>query len=180
MRWHEAHPDRLARELEAMSAYPNLVWDKNLTRLGHDDSGGWAGLLPTWPFKRPGPPELEEFLAGATLEAVILCLQAHPAVKPRVYPTDPEPDLRVRTMNAWHVAGDGSLCLSQRAYDWDGSETAAELVPKAAGWFLEYLLLDRGHVDAMTEVGIVADDQLDHLFTAANAHARSRDKEGSD
>ncbi len=65
-----------------------------------------------------------------------------------------------------------SLCLSKRAYDWDGSETAAQLVPKAAGWFLEYLLLDRGHLKTMTEVGIVADAQLDRMFTAAHAHVR--------
>jgi hypothetical protein len=175
VRWFEAHPDRLARELDAMSAYPALVWNENLTRVGHQDGGGWTGRLPSWPFQRPRPPELDAFLAGATLEAVILCLQAHPAVKPRIYPTDPEPDLGVRTMNAWHVAGDGSLCLSQRAYDWDGSETAAELVPKAAGWFLEYLLLDRGHVETMTEVGLVGDDALDHLFTAANAQPRDPD-----
>lgn len=175
MRWFDAHPDRLGRELEEMSAYPDLIWDENLTREGHQDGGGWAGALPAWPFERPRPPELDAFLAGETFEAVIVCLQGHPAVKPRVYPTNPEPDVGVRTMNAWHVAGDGSLCLSQRAYDWDGSETTAELVPKASGWFLEYLLLDRGLAEAMTEVGIVAGDLLDPLFTAANAQPRDPD-----
>lgn len=171
MRWFDVHPDRLTRELDAMSAYPTLEWDASRTGSADDHGGCWSGLVPEWPFERPRPPDLDAFLAGAHLEAVIVCLQAHPAVKPRVYPIGPQPDPRVRTWNRWHVAGDGSLCLSQRAYDWDGSETAASLVPKAAGWFLEYLLLERGHVESMTEVGIVVDDSLDHLFTSAHADA---------
>lgn len=173
MRWFDAHPQRLAREHEAMAAYASMKWDEHLSRPDHDDGGGWTGVVPPWPFERPEPPELDAFLAGARLTAVVLCLQAHPAVKPRVYPVDPEPDPRIRTMNAWHLSGDGSLCLTQRAYDWDGSECAADLVPKAAGWFLEFLLVSRGHLDRMTEAGIAVHDELDHMFTAVHRPAES-------
>lgn len=174
MRWFDAYPDRLAWEQAAMAAYPTLEWDRQLSRPEYDDGGGWAGAVPEWPFERTRPPDLDAFLAGSRLTVAMVCLQAHPAVKPRVYPLAPEPDPRARTRNAWHVAGDGSLCLTQRAYDWDGSETAAHLIPKVAGWFLEFLLLARGHVERMTEVGIVTDDSLDHMFTAAYAHDDGR------
>lgn len=170
MRWFDAYPKRLDREHAAMSSYPTLVWDGELTRPEYRDGGGWTGTLPEWPFERPRPHGLDSFLAGERLTVAIVCLQAHPAVKPRVYPLDPEPDPRVRTRNSWHLNGDGSLCLTQRAYDWDGSEAAADLVPKAAGWFLEFLLLRRGHVERMTEFGLVIDDSLDPMFTAAHAH----------
>ncbi len=87
-------------------------------------------------------------------------------VAPRFVPIDPEPDFRVRTMNAWHVNGDGSLCMFQNSTDWDPWSTAAELIPKASGWFLEYLLLTDRRIERMTETGIVRDASLDHLFFA--------------
>lgn len=170
MRWHAVDPVRLEREVAAMADMAtDLDWNARLSRPEHDDGGGWSGVLPVWPFSRSAPAELDAFLDGERLEVVVLCLQAHPAVKPRVYPIEPQPDPRVRGFNDWHVAPDGSLCLSQRAYDWDGAEFTAELIPKAAGWFLEFLLLSRGHISEMTEVGIVEDDSLDHLITAQNA-----------
>lgn len=170
MRWFEAHPDRLAEELEVMaSAAPDLTWDPHLTRPEYDDGGGWSGTVPLWPFDRACPAGLGAFVNGHRFELRVVCLQAHPAVQPRIYPLDPDPDLEWRTSHAWHFNGDGSICLTQRAYDWDGSELVAALVPKLASWFLEYLLLSRGHIEQMTERGIAELDVHDHLFDAAHA-----------
>lgn len=166
MRWFEAEPERLSRELEAMAEVaPELEWNADLTRPGWLDGGGWYGLAPRWPFDRPAPPELDAFLGGQRLEIAVICRQSHPAVEPIVYPLDPEPGLEYRTQHAWHVSGDGSLCLTQRAYDWTGDEMTAELVVKAAGWLVEYLLVSRGVRDDMTEVGIGVRGDLDHLIT---------------
>jgi hypothetical protein len=92
-------------------------------------------------------------------------LPAYPMVPPVLYPLDPQVDFGVWTLHDWHVNGDGSLCLLQRASDWTGRSPAADLVVKAAGWFLEYLLLERKVRSSMTECGIVHDDSLDELFT---------------
>jgi hypothetical protein len=64
----------------------------------------------------------------------------------------------------WHVNGDCSLCLMQAADDWDPSEAAADLVAKAAGWFVEYLLLEDGHIEKMSERGIYTDPSLDGVI----------------
>ena len=158
VRWPDAEPARFAAEQRAMrSAAPELSWD--------DDALTWTGVVPTWPFPRPRPAGLDEFLDGRRIVARVEYSQAFPMVAPRIVPLDPEPDPMVRTLHAWHVNGDGSLCLLQRASDWDGTGTAAELVMKAAGWFLEYLLMEEGRIERMTESGIVHDDSLDHLFT---------------
>ncbi len=67
-------------------------------------------------------------------------------------------------MRQWHVMGDGSLCLLQEVLEWTGRETIDQLVIKAAGWFLEFLLLREGVIDAMTEAGIATDNSIDHLL----------------
>jgi hypothetical protein len=87
-------------------------------------------------------------------------------VEPILIPLHPEVPLDRRTMHDWHVNGDGSLCLSQRATDWQPGDTAADLVLKAAGWFIEYRLIEEGSREAMTERGIVNDDGLDYLIEA--------------
>lgn len=137
---------------------PDLAWD--------EPAGVWVGEAPEWPFLRPRPAALEEFLDGRRLRVRVEYSQAFPMVAPRVVPLDPEPDPMVRTQHDWHVNGDGSLCLLRRASDWDGAGTAAELVVKAAGWFLEYLLMEAGAIEAMTESGIVNDNSFDHLLGA--------------
>lgn len=173
IRWFHAHPDRLNRELDAMRAVaPDLNWDPDTHRdlpWRSIDGGCWHGTAPVWPFDRPAPEQLNAFLDGQRLRLVVACRQAHPAIAPVLRPLDPTPDAQYRTMHAWHISGDGTLCLTQRAYDWTGRELAAELVVKAAGWLLEYLLLSRGIVEAMTTASIAASDELDHLITAANA-----------
>jgi hypothetical protein len=82
---------------------------------------------------------------------------------------EPEPALWVRTSQRWHVKGDGSLCLIQDANDWTGAAPAAALIPKVAGWFLEYLLLTRGYVEAMSLCGIASSDEFDTHFESTDA-----------
>jgi hypothetical protein len=145
------------RELEAMpAAAPQLAWTGE----------SWSGELPVWPFERPEAPALNDYLGGRRMSVEVRYYESFPMVAPRFIPIDPVAPLSVRTMNRWHVAGDGSLCLFQNSTDWDPFCTAADLVPKAAGWFLEYLLMSDGVVDGMTTAGIAGDDSLDHLFAA--------------
>jgi hypothetical protein len=160
--WVEAEPTRTARERSTISAVaPELTWI--------DHSGGWEGLAPIWPFDRPAPEELDAFLAGRRFRLRVEYLEGFPMAAPRIVPLDPDPDPRVRTQHDWHVNGDGTVCLLQSASDWTGRDTAAVLVVKAAGWFLEYLLMEAGLIDTMTANGIVRDPVHDHLFTSATA-----------
>jgi hypothetical protein len=159
--WTEAEQTTLQCELEAMGRIaPELEWRE------HDGVFGWVGVAPMWPFERDPPPQLEEFLNGRRFEIVVEYSAAHPMVDPKIWPVDPDPEHLVRTLHRWHVNGDGSLCLLQAADDWDARATAAELVLKASGWFLEYLLMEADAIDSMTEAGIVNDPALDHLFVA--------------
>lgn len=153
--WVDDEPARFSRELEAMpEVAPDLHW------LGSH----WEGFVPLWPIDRPEPPGLVEFTSGRRFRVEVHYLESFPMVAPRFLPTDPQPEIAVWTMNRWHVAGDGSLCLLQNFTDWHPVNTAADLVPKAAGWFLEYLLMVDGVIEAMSTGGIAADDSLDHLF----------------
>lgn len=138
---------------------PELTWVEDARGVG------WEGLAPIWPFHRPSPPGLEAFLNGRRFRVRVQYVEGFPMVAPRVWPLDPEPDPRYRTQHIWHVNPDGSLCLMQTAGDWTGTETAAELVIKAAGWFLEYLLMEAGLIEAMSVNGIANDDSFDHLLT---------------
>jgi hypothetical protein len=157
--WLEAEPKRLASEKEAMRAIvSNLKW------IDDDPAGGWKGPVPEWPFDRPAPPHLEDFLADRRLSVRVEYLQSFPMVEPKVWPLDPEPEPRCRTDARWHVLGDGSLCLLRSASDWTGRETAADLVVKASGWFLEFLLMEAGLIEEMTVDGIANDPRLDDLF----------------
>lgn len=163
IRWWEAHPARLAAEKEAMAALaPNLAW---ADELAHGvPGGGWSGACPLWPFNRPKPACVDAYVDGRSFLIDVRCSPAHPVAAPAIHPIDPVPDLAVRTRQAWHVMGDGSLCLVQHALDWTGRDYVCELVRKAAGWYLEYLLLTDGRVDAMTVAGIVDDDSRDGLL----------------
>lgn len=165
VRWYEAHPERWRREIEAMSdVAPELNWCDDLKGT---TGGGWVGTAPKWPFAREPPRDLDGFLDGGVFQLEIRCSAAHPATAPAFHPIDPVPDLFVRTYQAWHVMGDGSLCLLQSALDWTGHELTSELIVKAAGWYLEYLLLRANKIEAMTVAGIATDDQLDRYFISA-------------
>lgn len=158
IRWFEDDPARLEREIEAMKPVAaRLTWA----------GGHWVGRLPLWPMERPEPIGLRDYVRARRLQVEVHYLESFPMVAPRFLPIDPEPPLTVRTMSRWHVLGDGALCLFQNFTDWEPHCTAADLVPKAAGWFLEYLLMDDGRIDAMTESGMASNDELDSLFSAA-------------
>lgn len=153
--WMEDDPARLERELAAMPVVaPDLVWNGR----------AWTGHPPLWPFERPSPDGLTAFVKDRRLTVEVTYYESFPMVAPRFMPIDPEPDIAVRTRHEWHVNGDGSLCLFQNFTDWDPYSTAADLMPKASGWFLEYLLLASGRIDAMSGAGIVNDGQHDHLL----------------
>jgi len=154
--WYEAEPERLEREVLAMRRVaPDLTWDPVV-----GEGGGWAGELPLWPFARPQPARLHEAVTKG-LGVSIKLRQSHPAVEPGIVPRDPEPSIAYRTMHSWHLRGDGSLCLLQVASDWSGREPVADLATKAAGWHLEYLLMDTGIVQRMTLGGIASSRKYD-------------------
>ena len=157
--WLLAEPVVLATERAAMELVaPSLIWRVD------DPAGGWDGIVPVWPFARPRPKDLDGFLSGERLRVSINYIQAHPMIPPKIFPVGRNPDPNHWTLHQWHLNGDGSLCLVRTVEDWTGGSTAADLVVKSSSWFLEYVLLTRGHVDAMTECGIVTDDSLDRLF----------------
>lgn len=155
--WFVDEPVVLERELAAMpSVAPELAWV----------DGHWEGVLPLWPFQRAEPPALLDFVGDRRFRVEVHYYESFPMVAPRFMPVEPQPEIAVWTMHRWHVMGDGSLCLFQNFTDWHPSNTAADLVPKAAGWFLEYLLIVDNAVEQMTVEGIARSDELDHLFVA--------------
>ena len=157
--WLEAEPERVeAERLEMARLAPEMAW------LDDESAGGWEGIAPKWPFGRAEPDGLDNLLAGRRLRLRVEYSQAYPMVEPTLIPLDPEPPIERRVLHSWHVKGDGSLCLLQTATDWTGRDTAADLVVKASGWFIEYLLFDCGAVTTMTEDGLFADDSLDKLI----------------
>jgi hypothetical protein len=157
--WWQDEPERLAREQEAMrAAAPDLAW------LPGEPSGGWQGKVPVWPFARPEPAGLARLLNGQALEVQIVCGHAFPMVEPEVWPLSVEVPSRALGWTNWHVAPGGSLCLLQASAQWDPADTTAELVPKISGWHIEYHLMVRGLIQAMTEQGLEADDSLDNLL----------------
>ena len=85
---------------------------------------------------------------------------------PALLPLDPDVPIDRRTAHDWHVAGDGTLCLLQTADDWQPTDTAADFVRKASGWFIEYLLVDGGYCKAMTERGILEDASVDQVLAS--------------
>jgi len=159
--WWQAEPDLLCREQQAMATLaPELVWVSA-------GPGRWAGPAPIWPFERPAPPGLIGLLAGRRLELEVHYSHAFPIVAPKVWSINPQPTLEQRIQHAWHVNGDGSLCLLGNAAIWTGRDPAAELVVKAAGWFIEYLLLTDRRIEEMTNAGIATNPCLDGLLTEA-------------
>lgn len=165
VRWFEAAPEVLARERAAMAAVaPDMQWRDELA--WHPRSVcGWEGPIPAWAGERPAPTGLDELLAGRRLKVRVLYREAFPMVPPVVDPVDPAPAIHNRTLARWHLAGDGSLCTIQTAQDWQpGNDTAADLIRKASGWFIEYLLMQDERIEAMTVNGIIGDTSLDEVI----------------
>jgi hypothetical protein len=140
--WWVDEPERLVREKLAMAAVaPQLLWRDD------EPSGGWFGPVPLWPFDRPEPAGVAALTGGHLLIVSIVYGHAFPMVAPVAYPVSVDPDVYHRTDQAWHVAGDGRLCLLQEASHWDPCATAADLVPKMSGWYIEFLLMKAQRLD---------------------------------
>ncbi len=137
--------------------FPDLQWTDAA-------SGGWDGTLPLWPFERPAPDLLEQLTGPTGLRIELRYPQAYPMVPPRIRPLAPEPELVEWTVHAWHVNGDGTLCLLQSTALWDPRASVVELLLKAAGWGIEYALMKAGAIEQMTINGIVSDTVLDALI----------------
>lgn len=167
IRWIEADPERILRERDAMAAHcTDMAWRDDLTWPSGRPGVGWEGLAPAWAAERERPKGVDALLDGRRPRLQVLYAEAFPMVAPDLYPIEPDVPIERRTQHRWHVNGDGSLCLMQAANDWQPDDTAADLVCKAAGWFVEYLLVDGGHLDAMTKHGIYLSTELDALITA--------------
>jgi hypothetical protein len=159
--WTVAEVGRVEYEKESMAARaPDMRWVEELIYHGRR-AVGWRGSAPDWAADRGKPTGVDALLAGRRLELLLFYPEAFPMVPPALVPLDPEVPMGRRTLSRWHVLGDGSLCLIQAAEDWQPEHTAADLVRKASGWFIEYLLLEAGRIDRMTERGLFEDTSLD-------------------
>lgn len=164
--WIEAEPGLLEREQAEMARHaPEMSWREDLEYLMRPVVG-WVGKAPAWGAERAKPAGVDELLAGRQLELAIFYPEGFPIAPPTLLPLDPEVPIERRTQHRWHVNGDGTLCLIQRADDWQPTETAADLVRKASGWFIEYLLVEGGHREAMTEHGIFEDTVVDEVLAS--------------
>lgn len=165
--WVEAETARLEAERGAMATHcADMVWHDALEWPRGRMGAGWEGLAPVWGAARPQPAGVEVLLAGRRLHLKVLYPEGFPMVPPDLYPLDPDVPIDRRTQNRWHVNGDGSLCTVQAAEDWQPEHTAADLVRKASCWFVEYLLVDGGDLDAMTRRGIYSDESVDALLAS--------------
>lgn len=163
--WWDGDPARLARDrAEVSDRFPELHWVD-------DDAGGFDGTLPMWPFQRPAPAGLAALLDGRGLHLELRYRQAYPMVAPWIRPLDPAPAIHEWTMHAWHVNGNGTLCLLQADAMWDPTASIVDLLVNAAGWRIEYALMRAGAIDIMSLHGIVSDDSLDAAISAAGAAA---------
>lgn len=152
--WWQDQPALLRQVLADLSdADFKLTWTPT-------PGGLLEGRLPVWPFARPAPERLAHLVPQGLLVEVQLG-QAFPMLCPKVVPLDPRPSYDRWTQHRWHVNGDGSLCQLQSADTWDPSTTVVEVLLKAAGWRIEYALVEAGVVEAMSLNGIVSDDGYD-------------------
>jgi hypothetical protein len=156
--WWEQDQDRLAAEQAAMHAVaPDLLWR-------FENSGGWSGHVPLWPFRRRRPTGLAAFVGWKPFEVRITCGHAYPMIEPRVWPEQLWlPKIALGWTN-WHLLPSGALCLLQDGSSWDPSAHTADLIQKISGWYLEYHLMLRRRIKRMTECGIAEDDSLDKLL----------------
>ncbi len=165
--WLDAEPVRVGQERAEMQRWcPEMEWRTDIAWPDGRPGAGWEGLAPAWGSERPEPAGVARLLVGRRLRLRVLCPEASPMVAPDLYPIDPEVPIERRTQHRWHVNGDGSLCMMQAANDWRPADSAADLVRNAAGWFIEYLLVDAGDLDAMTTRGIYVSDEIDALLAA--------------
>ena len=164
--WTDVDQRRLQRDLADVQEFaPRLEFEPpSGGSAGHH--GRWTGELPLWPFARERPQGLARLLEQGLIVEV-LCSAAHPVVPPYIFPLDPRPQLVERSMNLWHVAPRGQLCLMQSNGAWRPSDRVSDLLLKACGWHVEYALMKAGVVNRMSERGIAQDAGLDHLVQTA-------------
>lgn len=149
--WWEAEPGRLEQDVAEVSAlFPDLEFVS-------EGAGLWRGRLPVWPFERGQPVGLALLTDGAGIDLEVHYRQAYPVVPPKVVPLDPNPGTLYRANHRWHLNGDGSLCLLRSEALWTPRESLVGLLLKAAGWRVEYELVNAGVIEAMSENGIVSD-----------------------
>lgn len=152
--WWDDQPALLKQVLADLSdANLDLTWTATL-------GGVLEGRLPPWPFERPTPELLSDVAPQGLLVEVHLG-QSFPMLCPKVFPQDPMPPFERWTQHRWHVNGDGSLCQLQSADAWDPSTSVVDVLRKAAGWRIEYALVEADIVQAMSLSGIVSDDSYD-------------------
>ncbi|GGV54794.1 hypothetical protein GCM10010245_86740 [Streptomyces spectabilis] len=119
--WWECEPRRLRRDTEEIPArFPRLVFTD-------EGAGGWEGMLPHWPFDRPEPAHLTDWIGEHGLRLRLEYGHAYPMVAPRIFPLDPLPEPWEWTQHRWHVNGDASLCLLHDDI-WTGRESAVDLL----------------------------------------------------
>lgn len=148
--WRDAEPYALEREHAAMlERAPDMQWSERLP------AGGWEGRAPAWPAGCDAPVGLDRLLGEQRLGLSVQYTQGFPMAAPDVFPTDPIPPASRRADHSWHLNGNGSLCLLFSSADWPEGATAAELVEKASGWFVEYLAREAGLIERMSESGPV-------------------------
>jgi hypothetical protein len=83
---------------------------------------------------------------------------------PTLMPVEPKPTFDQRLQHQRHLNGDGSICLIRLSSDWTGEGSAADFVQKAAAWFIEWLALEAGLIDRMSETGLYAEQSLDQVL----------------
>lgn len=158
--WWDNQPALLKQVLTDLSnAHFDLAWTAT-------PGGMLEGRLPPWPFERPVPELLDELVPQGLLVEVHLG-QSFPMLCPKVFPQDPMPPFERWTQHRWHVNGDGSVCQLQSADAWDPSTSVVDVLRKAAGWRIEYALVEADVVQAMSLSGIVSDDWHDGRVTEA-------------
>jgi hypothetical protein len=163
--WTDAEPRILRREVEAMNEHaPEMAWHDEVVGLDGKAGKGWEGLAPVWAGDRSKPKGVDGLLAGRQLRLKVVYREAFPTVPPMLFPVDPSPPLERRTQHYWHLNPNGSLCLMRGAEDWAQTDTAAALVRKASGWFIEYLLVEAGAIDGMTTSGIFKSTGIDPVL----------------
>jgi hypothetical protein len=144
-----------------------MTWTREISHRGRIHSG-WRGTVPLWAAERPQPPGLAELLAGDRLQLAIAYPEGFPMIPPVLIPLNdderPLVPIQYRTMQEWHVMGDGSLCQLQSAAAWQPTDTAADLLVEASGWYAEYRLMCEQKIERMTEKGIGIDLRLDSLI----------------
>jgi hypothetical protein len=165
--WYEADPLLAERErARVLEIAPELVWSEDLELHDRRPRSGWVGPIPTWLAERHAPTGLDKLLEGDPLKVRVIYRESFPAAPPALYPTSVDFPLKHRTEQRWHVNGDGSLCQMQNATDWKPTDSAADLIVKASGWYVEYRLMVRGLIERMTIAGIHADDSLDEVIAS--------------